>query len=638
MLPSSSSAAQSAGGNSSSKPIEELDSVTIRFAGDSGDGMQLTGTQFTDASALFGNDLATMPDFPAEIRAPAGTVAGVSAFQIHFSSREIKTPGDDLDVLVAMNAAALKANIADLEVGGILVVDLAGFGDKDLEKAEYRSNPLQDGSLTGYRLIEVDITAQTVRAVEHTGLKGRAAELCKNFFTLGMMYWLYDRPVEHTLTWIQSKFGPKTKYKDKPEIASANQAALLAGFNYAETVELFASHYRVKKAELPPGKYRKIAGNEATVFGLIAAAQKAGLEIVYGSYPITPASDVLHGLSRQKHFGVLTFQAEDEIAAMASVVGAAYGGAFGVTATSGPGICLKSEAMGLAVMTELPMVIVDVQRGGPSTGLPTKTEQSDLLLNMYGRSGDSPLPIVAAKSPADCFTMAYEASRLALKYMTPVVLLTDGYIANGSEPWMIPDAAALPDITTNRAAPKAPDTGDFLPYFRNPETLARPWAVPGTKGLEHRIGGLEKAQQTGKISYDPDNHDAMTRERHAKVAGIAKDIPAQAVEGDPSADLLVVSWGGTYGAVSTAVSDCNANGIKVAHAHIQYINPFPANLGQILGSYKKVVIPELNMGQLRLVLSGTYGVPAIGINLVRGKPFRISYLVDKFERIVKALS
>jgi 2-oxoglutarate ferredoxin oxidoreductase subunit alpha len=638
MLPSSSPVSLSGNAKSTGKPIEERDSVTIRFAGDSGDGMQLTGAQFTDASALFGNDLVTMPDFPAEIRAPAGTVAGVSAFQIHFASHDIKTPGDDLDVLVAMNAAALKANIADLEVGGILVVDLAGFGEKDLEKAEYRSNPLQDGSLAGYRLIEVDITAQTIRAVEHTGLKGRAAELCKNLFTLGMMYWLYDRPVEHTLTWLQTKFGPKTKYKDKPEIAAANQAALLAGFNYAETVELFASSYRVKKAQLPPGTYRKISGNEATVFGLIAASQKAGLEIIYGSYPITPASDVLHGLSRQKHFGVTTFQAEDEIAAMASVVGAAYGGGLGVTATSGPGICLKSEAMGLAVMTELPMVIIDVQRGGPSTGLPTKTEQSDLLLNMYGRSGDSPLPILAARSPGDCFYMAYEATRIALKYMTPVVLLTDGYIANGSEPWLIPVPEDLPPIPTNRAAAKAAGTGEFLPYFRNPDTLARPWAVPGTPGLEHRIGGLEKAQQTGKISYDPENHDAMTRERHAKVAGIARDIPAQTVEGDASADLLVVSWGGTYGAVSTAVADCNNNGIKVAHAHIQYLNPFPANLGQILGSYKKVVIPELNMGQLRLLISGVYGVPAQGINLVRGKPFRVSYLVDKFERIVKALS
>ncbi len=636
MLSPASPAAQNllGGEKSPEKPFEELDSVTIRFAGDSGDGMQLTGTQFTDASAIFGNDLATMPDFPAEIRAPAGTVAGVSAFQIHFSSHDIKTPGDDLDVLVAMNAAALKANIADLEVGGILVVDLAGFGEKDLEKAEYNSNPLHDGSLTGYRLIEVDITAQTVRAVEHTGLKGRAAELCKNFFTLGMMFWLYDRPVEHTLRWIESKFGAKTKYKDKPEIADANRAALTAGYNYAETVELFASHYRVKKAELPPGKYRKISGNEATVFGLLAASSKSGRGIMYGSYPITPASDILHGLSRQKNFGVLTFQAEDEIAAIASAVGAAWTGALGVTATSGPGICLKSEAMNLAVMAELPVVVIDVQRGGPSTGLPTKTEQSDLLLNLYGRSGDSPIPVIAAKSPGDCFTMAYEASRIALKYMTPVALLTDGYIANGSEPWPVPDPDSLLPIPVKIAEAHA----GFLPYERDPETLARKWALPGTPGLEHRIGGLEKAQQTGRISYDPDNHDAMTRERAAKVAGIAKDIPAQAVEGDPSADLLIVSWGGTFGTVSTAVADCNRAGVKVAHAHLQYLNPFPQNLGQILGSYKKIVVPELNMGQLRLVLSGTYGIPVEGLNLVRGKPFRVSWLVDKFARIAKAIA
>jgi 2-oxoglutarate ferredoxin oxidoreductase subunit alpha len=618
------------------KTIEEVESVTIRFAGDSGDGMQLTGTQFTDASAIFGNDLATMPDFPAEIRAPAGTVAGVSAFQIHFSSRDIKTPGDDLDVLVAMNAAALKANIADLDVGGILVVDLAGFGEKDLEKAEYSESPLRHGALDGYRVIEVDITGLTVRAVEHTGLKGRAAELCKNFFTLGMMFWLYDRPVEHTLRWIDSKFGPKTKYKDKPEIAEANRAALLAGYNYAETVELFSSHYRVKKADLPAGKYRKISGNEAAVFGLLAASRRAGRNIMYGSYPITPASDILHGLSRQKHFGVLTFQAEDEIAAMASIVGASWAGALGVTATSGPGICLKSEAMNLAVMAELPVVVIDVQRGGPSTGLPTKTEQSDLLLNLYGRSGDSPIPVIAAKSPSDCFDMAYEACRLALKYMTPVALLTDGYIANGSEPWLIPDPQSLPDISVKLAEPVAGE--EFQPYSRDPETLARPWALPGTPGLEHRIGGLEKAQQTGKISYDPGNHDAMTRERAAKVAGIAKDIPAQTVEGDASADLLVVSWGGTYGTVSTAIADCNRNGIKVAHAHLQYINPFPENLGEILSGYRKVVVPELNMGQLRLVLSGTYGIPVEGINLVRGKPFRVSWLVDKFQRIVKAIA
>lgn len=613
------------------KAIEEIDSVTIRFAGDSGDGMQLTGTQFTDAAAIFGNDLATMPDFPAEIRAPAGTVAGVSAFQVHFSSYDIKTPGDDLDVLVAMNAAALKANIADLEVGGILVVDLAGFTEKDLEKAEYHSNPLTDGSLTGFRVIETDITSLTVKAVESTGLKGRSAELCKNFFTLGMMFWLYDRPMEHTLKWIDEKFGPKSKYKDKPEIAAANHAALTAGYHYAETVELIASNYRVKKATLPSGKYRKISGNEATVFGLISAAQSAGREIFYGSYPITPASDILHGLSRYKNFGVVTFQAEDEIAAVASAIGASFAGSLGMTATSGPGICLKSEAMNLAVMTELPLVVIDVQRGGPSTGLPTKTEQSDLLLNFFGRSGDSPVAIVAARSPSDCFRMAFEACRLAMKYMTPVVLLTDGYIANGSEPWLIPDATLLPGIEP--AVVKPGDT--YFPYERDEKTLARKWALPGTPGFEHRIGGLEKSRKTGGISYDADNHHAMTLERHAKIAGIAADIPEQVVEGNPEASLLVVSWGGTYGTVSTAVEDCNRVGIAVAHAHINYLNPFPANLGEVLRKYKQVVVPELNMGQLKLLLSGTFGIPIQGINLVRGKPFRVSYLVNLFERIVK---
>ncbi len=617
--------------DSQAKALQDIDSVTIRFAGDSGDGMQLTGSQFTDASALFGNDLATQPDFPAEIRAPAGTVAGVSAFQLHFSSHDIKTPGDDLDVLVAMNAAALKANIADLEIGGILVVDLSGFTEKDLEKAEYRSNPLHDGSLAGFRVIETDITSLTIKAVEPTGLKGRSAELCKNFFTLGMMYWLYDRPTEHTVKWLDEKFGPKSKYKDKPEIAAANQAALMAGYYYAETVELFTSHYRVRKADLPKGKYRKISGNEAAVFGLIAAAQKAGREIFYGSYPITPASDILHGLARYKNFGVVTFQAEDEIAAVASAIGASYAGSLGMTATSGPGICLKSEAMNLAVMTELPLVVIDVQRGGPSTGLPTKTEQSDLLLNLFGRSGDSPLVVVAAKSPGDCFAMAYEACRLAMKYMTPVVLLTDGYIANGSEPWTIPDPDSLPKMEVELA--RAGET--YFAYERNEKTRARKWALPGTPGLEHRIGGLEKAQKTGAISYDADNHFAMTQERHAKIAGIASDIPAQTVEGDASASVLVVSWGGTYGSVSTAVEDCNRAGVKIAHAHLNYLNPLPANLGDILKKYDKVVVSELNMGQLKFLLSGTYGISIEGINLVRGKPFRVSYLVAQFDRIVK---
>ena len=615
-----------------SKSQEDVDAVTIRFAGDSGDGMQITGTQFTDASAMFGNDLATMPDFPAEIRAPAGTVAGVSAYQIHFSSQDIKTPGDDLDVLVAMNAAALKANIADLDHGGLLVVDKAGFTEKDLEKAEYKSNPLTDGSLAGFKVVEADITSLTLKAVESSGLKGSSAERCKNFFTLGMMFWLYDRPMEHTLKWLEGKYGAKSKYKDKPEIAAGNVAALTAGFHFAETVELFPTHYRVKKADLPAGKYRKISGNEAVVFGLAAAAQKSGCDIVYGSYPITPASDILHGLSKFKNFGILTFQAEDEIAAIGSAIGASYAGALGVTATSGPGICLKSEAMNLALMAELPLIIIDVQRGGPSTGLPTKTEQSDLLLAMFGRSGDSPLPVISAKSPGHCFTMAYEAARIALKYMTPVLLLTDGYIANGSEPWLVPDPNSLPKIQPPLANPDRP----FFAYERDPETLARAWAIPGTPGLEHRIGGLEKAQKTGMVSYDPDNHQAMTLERHAKVAGIAKDIPPQTVEGDPDASVLVVSWGGTYGAVSTAVDDCLRANIPVAHAHVNYLNPFPSNLGDVVRKYKAVVVPELNMGQLRLLLSGTFGIPVQGINQVRGKPFRVANLVEQIHRIVKA--
>ncbi len=616
---------------SSGKILEEIESVTIRFAGDSGDGMQLTGTQFTDASAYFGNDLATLPDFPAEIRAPVGTVAGVSAFQIHFSSQDIKTPGDDLDVLVAMNAAALKANIADLDHGGLLVVDLAGFNAKDLEKAEYSSNPLEDGSLNEYRIVPADITALTIGAVEPTGLKGRSAELCKNFFTLGMMYWLYDRPIQHTMDWIEGKFGAHTKYKTKPEIPAANRAALMAGYHFAETMELLPVHYRVKKAVLPKGKYRKISGNEASVFGLVSAAQKSGRELVCGSYPITPASDILHGLSKLKNFGVITFQAEDEIAAIASAIGASYAGALAVTTTSGPGICLKSEAMNLAIMVELPLLIIDVQRGGPSTGLPTKTEQSDLLLAMFGRSGDSPIPVLAARSPSDCFAMTYEACRIAMKYMTPVLLLTDGYIANGSEPWLIPDPESLPKIEFN--LPKPGET--FFPYERDPVTMARAWAIPGMPGLEHRVGGLEKAQKTGKISYDSDNHQAMTLERMGKVAGIAKDIPDQKVEGDTNASILVVSWGGTYGTVSTAVDDSIRNGIAIAHAHISFINPFPANLGSLLKKYRKVVVAELNMGQMRLLLSGTFGIPVLGISQVRGKPFRVSYLVDQFHQISK---
>ncbi len=611
----------------------DVDSVTIRFAGDSGDGMQITGTQFTDASAIFGNDLATMPDFPAEIRAPAGTVAGVSAYQIHFSSQDIKTPGDDLNVLVAMNAAALKANVMDLEEGGILLIDEAGFTEKDIEKAEMKSNPLEDGSLAGYRVIRANITELTINAVKETGLKGKSAELCKNFFTLGMMYWLYDRPLNHTLKWLDEKYGPKTKYKDKPEIAESNKRALTAGYNFADTVELFTSHYRVKKAALPQGKYRKISGNEATVFGLLTASQKSGRPLFYGSYPITPASDILHGLSKHKNFGVITFQAEDEIAAIASAIGSAYAGGLGVTATSGPGICLKLEAMGLGVMTELPLIIVDVQRGGPSTGLPTKTEQSDLLMVMFGRSGDSPLPVLAAKSPSDCFNMAVEAARIALKYMTPVVLLTDGYIANGSEPWLIPDHNAIPAMKTNLAVPVAGET--FQAYARDPVSNARKWAIPGTPGLEHRIGGLEKARNTGSVAYDPENHQAMTNERHAKIAGIANDIPLAEVVGHKDGDALVVSWGGTFGTVSTAVEECIKAGLKLGHVHLNYLNPFPKNLGEILNGFDRVIVPELNMGQLKMLLGGTFGIQIQGINQVRGKPFKVSYLASELHRILE---
>lgn len=619
--------------SSSSKALEEVDSVTIRFAGDSGDGMQVTGSQFTDASAAFGNDLATLPDFPAEIRAPAGTVAGVSAYQIHFASHDIRTPGDDLNVLVAMNAAALKANIGDLEQGGILVVDDAGFGEKDIEKAEMKTNPLEDGSLAGYRVIRANLTDLTLNAVKEVGLTGKQAELCKNFFTLGLMFWLYDRPMEHTLNWIESKYGAKTKYKDKPEIAAGNKAALMAGYNYAETVELFNTHYRVKKADLPKGKYRKISGNEATAIGLITGSQLSGRRLFLGSYPITPASDILHQLSRHKQFGVITFQAEDEIAAIGSALGAAYAGALGITTTSGPGMLLKGEAMNLAVMTELPLVIVDVQRGGPSTGLPTKTEQSDLTLAVFGRSGDSPMPVICARSPSDCFTMAVEACRIALKYMTPVILLTDGYLANGSEPWSIPPIESLPKFVVPLAEPGE----TFFPYERNPETLARKWALPGTKGLEHRIGGLEKSQKTGMVAYDPDNHQAMTRDRHAKVARIADDIPMQEVGGNPEAPTLIVSWGGTYGAVTTAVEESNRMGRRLAHVHLNYINPFPRNLGDILRRYRQVVVPELNMGQLRTLLSGTYGIPVRGINQVRGKPFKVSHLVHQFQNLPEGI-
>ncbi len=607
--------------------VVELDCVTIRFAGDSGDGMQLTGNQFTDAAAFLGNDLATLPDYPAEIRAPAGSIGGVSAFQLNFSSLDIKTPGDDLDVLVAMNAAALKTNLADLHEGGILLLDEDGFGEKDLEKAGYKTNPIEDGSLKAYRVFKLDITGNTVAAVEPTGVKGKNAARCKNFYTLGMMYWLYDRSPEPTIQWIRKKFG------NKPEIAAANEAALNAGHAYCETMEFFPVTYRVTRAPQVPGKYRRVSGNEGVALGMLAASVKSGRELFLGSYPITPATEILQELAAFKNFGVRTFQAEDEIAGAASAVGAAFGGALALTTTSGPGLCLKAEAMNLAVVAELPVVIVDVQRGGPSTGLPTKTEQSDLLQALYGRNGDSPMPVIAAQSPADCFWAAYEAARVAMLYMTPVILLTDGYVANGAEPFRIPSTAELPKIDIRMAT----DPLTFKPYHRNARG-ARPWAVPGTPGLEHRIGGLEKASVTGNISHDPVNHQKMTLERHEKVASIATEVGKTCVEGHgEGGDLLVISWGGTYGPVSTAVDRVNALGKgKVGHAHLRWINPLPEDLGEVIGRYKKILVPELNVGQLKSVLMGRFPIKMQGLGKVTGKPFKISELVTAMNMQLEA--
>lgn len=625
------------------KPIEELDSAVIRFCGDSGDGMQLVGTQFTNVSAAFGNDVSTFPDFPAEIRAPAGTLPGVSGFQLHFSSRDIYTPGDLVDTLVVMNPAALKTNVADLKRGGILIVNEDEFDTSNLDKAGYESNPLADENLrTRFDVHKVPMTRLTRDAVAGLGLSTKEAGRCKNFFALGVVYWLYDRDAKPTEAWITDKF------KKTPGIAEANLRALRGGYNYGYSVESFPKHYQVPKAKLQPGKYRKITGNEATAWGLVTAAKQAGKRLYYAGYPITPASDILHELSMMKNFGVRTFQAEDEIAAMASVCGAAFAGEIAVTASSGPGICLKGEAMGLGVMTELPMVIVDVQRGGPSTGLPTKTEQSDLLLAFFGRNGDSPLPIIAAATPGDCFAMAQEAVRIAVEFMTPVILLTDGFLANGAEPWLIPKMADFPPICivhpegrprTNGSANGHAATGDassngYMPYLRN-EKGARPWAVPGTPGLEHRIGGLEKADVTGNIDYSPANHHKMVMNRVNKVAGIANYIPLQEVLGPATGKLLVVSWGGTYGAVRTAAQVMQQRGQSVAHAHLRYLNPFPRNFAELLKKYDKVLVPELNTGQLRLLIRGNFLVDAVGFNKIQGKPFLVHELTDKMEEVLK---
>jgi 2-oxoglutarate ferredoxin oxidoreductase subunit alpha len=610
--------------------VQQLDSATIRFAGDSGDGMQLAGTQFTNASAILGNDIATFPDFPAEIRAPAGTLAGVSGFQVHFSSHDIHTPGDDLNALVAMNPAALKTNLKDLEDGGILLVNSDAFTNNDLHKAGYKTNPLEDGSLKKYRVYKIPINTLNREAVSEVKLSPREADRCKNFFALGLVYWLYERPLEPTLKWIRDKFAKN------PAVLEANTRTLKAGYNFGETTEALPVHYTVAPAAIKPGRYRKITGNEALALGLVSAATLMNKSIVYATYPITPASDILHNLSDMKRYGVRTIQAEDEIAAVGMAIGAAFGGALGVTATSGPGICLKSEAIGLAVMTEMPLVIIDVQRGGPSTGLPTKTEQADLLQAMFGRNGECPAAILAPCSPSDCFQMIFEAVRLAVGYMTPVFLLSDGYLANGAEPWLIPKFEDLPKIVVRHpTAPNSNGNGEakFLPYKRD-ERLVRQWAIPGTPGLEHRIGGLEKEDVTGNVSYDPANHEHMVRTRAQKIANIANDIPLLEVNGPTEGDLLVIGWGGTYGAIVSAVQRAQRKGSKVAQAHLRYLNPTPRNLGEVLKRYKKVLVPELNAGQLRMLLRAEYLVDAIGLNKIQGRPFLVSEIEAKIEELM----
>jgi 2-oxoglutarate ferredoxin oxidoreductase subunit alpha len=612
-----------------STEVQQLERVVIRIAGDSGDGMQLTGDRFTQETANFGNDLSTQPNFPAEIRAPAGTLAGVSSFQLHFADHDILTPGDRPDVLVAMNPAALKANLGDLLKGATIIVDTRDFTERALARIGWSSNPLTDGTLDSFTVHALDLTQLTLDALAHTSLSRKDAGRSKNMYALGLLSWMYSRPTEGTLRFLREKFAKK------PEIAEANIAAFKAGWNYGETTEAFGVSYEVKPAALAAGTYRNIAGNLALAYGLIAGAQLTKLPLFLGAYPITPASDILHELSKHKRFGVTTFQAEDEIAGIGSALGASFGGALGVTTSSGPGIALKAETIGLAVSLELPLVIVDVQRGGPSTGLPTKTEQSDLLQAMYGRNGEAPVPIVAPRSPADCFNAAIEAIRIATTYRTPVFLLSDGYIANGSEPWRLPELSELPDLTVSFIDQPNGENGEFLPYLRDPETLARPWAIPGTAGLEHRIGGIEKADKTGNISYDPDNHDFMVRTRQAKVDGIAKTIPALGVD-DPagSAKVLVLGWGSTYGPIGAAVRRVRRAGYPIAQAHLRHLNPFPANLGEVLARYDKVVIPEMNMGQLALLVRGRYLTDVISVTQVRGMPFRAAELADMLQGVV----
>jgi len=603
---------------------EVIDQAVIRFCGDSGDGMQITGSQFTNTVALYGNDLATFPDYPAEIRAPAGTLPGVSGFQVHFSSNDVYTPGDSVDVLVAMNPAALKMNLPDLKTNGILIVNLDSFKENDLRKAQIVTNPLEDHSLDGYRLFAVELTKMTRAALKDLGLDTKSMDRCKNFFALGMCYWLYNRSMEPTHGWLQEKF------KNKQQLVQANKLAMQAGYSYCEATEAFQISYEIPPAKLAPGVYRNISGNAALALGFVAASQKAGIPLFLGSYPITPASDILHELSMYKDFGVITFQAEDEIAAITSAIGAAYAGALGITSTSGPGMALKTEALGLAVAVELPLVICDIQRGGPSTGLPTKTEQADLLQALFGRNSEAPIPVLAPSSPGDCFWIALEASRIAIKHMVPVIVLSDGYLANGAEPWKVPTVDELPEIPVHFET----NPEGFLPYRRDPVTLSRPWAVPGTAGLEHRIGGIEKQDVTGNINYEPLNHEHMVRLRAAKVDSVAIDIPPVIPEGDESGDLLIIAWGSTHGPITAALNAQREKGRKIGHVHLRYLNPLPRDLGEVISRYKKVLVPEMNMGQLLMILRAKYLVDAQGYNKIQGKPFKTSEIEQKIEQML----
>ncbi len=601
-----------------------IDRAVVRFCGDSGDGMQISGSQFTNTVALYGNDLATFPDFPAEIRAPAGTLPGVSGFQVQFSSSDVYTPGDAVDVLVAMNPAALKMNIKDLKTNGILIVNSDSFSENDLRKAHQATNPLEDHSLDAYRVFPVQLERLTQTALEELGLDAKSMNRCKNFFALGMCYWLYNRSMDHTYRWLDDKF------KNKPLLAEANKRAMKAGYSYCEATEAFQVSYEIPPAKLAPGLYRNLSGNQALAMGFVVAARKAGLQLFLGSYPITPASDILHELSGYKNFGVLTFQAEDEIAAITSAIGAAYSGALAITTTSGPGMALKTEAMGLAVAVELPIVVCDIQRGGPSTGLPTKTEQADLLQAMFGRNSEAPIPVLAASTPGDCFWVALEASRIALKYMVPVIVLSDGYLANGAEPWRIPNLTEIPQIPVHFVT----DPQGFLPYKRDPQTLARPWAIPGTPGLEHRIGGLEKQDVTGNVNYEPLNHEKMVRLRAAKVEAVGQDVPDVVPAGDPDGDLLIIGWGSPYGSITAALKAQRAAGRRIGHVHLRYLNPLPRNLGQVMERYDKVLVPEMNMGQLSMILRAKYLVDAEGYNKIQGQPFKQAELEAKIEEVL----